>query len=573
MAERRVLRLPFGGGLDRSTGALVVRPATFEDLRDVYLSEGRAEVRRGMLATVTSPDDDAVVCIAAIGSQGLMAVLTWRAADATVRLAVAAADGSGATDVGVVWTLAAGSSAPRVVAADSYRRLIIAHDEPNIDARQTTKVFDPFALTITSLQADLDGGGLADVKFRGVRRHLAYVVGWGFGTAADPDRPEVVRISIAGDPTTFKPEHYALAGQRGDPIVACTSIGTLAVRKESESYELVGANPATFGIVLRDGRFGAVGAALAVEVAGRDYFWSRHGPRVGVAGAASEDLGLALALDGIIPDPLADEADVRAGVAMYHPAREEVEFVFGRWGYALHLREMRRTGAPAWSYRVYGHAITAAAIIADTASAAVGPSVDAQFSAADGTAPGYSSGALDVTASYSGALVGGEKLEVWAFVGGAWTKETTIDAVAPTTTYRITGLALDTDVPVAFRLSRLGLYSEAFQSANPADWPASARGTGHTLGGQMEAPAALNANRTLDDVDLTWVAIADDNYQAVIEESPTGTNTWTEVGTLTIPPDADGFFSYTTTAGVKDYRVKYTKANWQDSPYSNIATA
>ena len=47
MAERARISLPFGAGLDRATGVMEVEPASFRDLRNVVLFNGKAQARRG----------------------------------------------------------------------------------------------------------------------------------------------------------------------------------------------------------------------------------------------------------------------------------------------------------------------------------------------------------------------------------------------------------------------------------------------------------------------------------------------------------------------------------------------
>ena len=48
MAERQRLFIPFGDGLERSKGVMVTEPTKFEDLRNVFLFEGKAQIRRGL---------------------------------------------------------------------------------------------------------------------------------------------------------------------------------------------------------------------------------------------------------------------------------------------------------------------------------------------------------------------------------------------------------------------------------------------------------------------------------------------------------------------------------------------
>lgn len=57
------LPLPYGtSGLDRSSGAMSVRPGSLRDARNVALRAGKAEVRRGMVQTAALPARDGAAC-------------------------------------------------------------------------------------------------------------------------------------------------------------------------------------------------------------------------------------------------------------------------------------------------------------------------------------------------------------------------------------------------------------------------------------------------------------------------------------------------------------------------------
>jgi len=58
MADRRIVTLPMGEGLERSKGVMVVKPTSFEDLRNMFLYDGKAQVRSGLLQKSVLQDGD-----------------------------------------------------------------------------------------------------------------------------------------------------------------------------------------------------------------------------------------------------------------------------------------------------------------------------------------------------------------------------------------------------------------------------------------------------------------------------------------------------------------------------------
>jgi hypothetical protein len=122
MARSR-LPLPFGSGLDRESGLGVVAPASMADLRNVHVGEGKVRLRRGMEAQVVFAGEDAVIGLFPLRSRGIGVAITYRTATREVRLWRVASDGQSGAVVGVVWTLDATASFPRVSAADSGGKL------------------------------------------------------------------------------------------------------------------------------------------------------------------------------------------------------------------------------------------------------------------------------------------------------------------------------------------------------------------------------------------------------------------------------------------------------------------
>jgi len=492
MGLRTKLPLPFGGGLDRYSGTAVAESAAYRDLRNVHLRQGGAELRGG-LGLVNDLAHDAIVGIFPIRSEGIGAVITYDTVTRDVTLYLSSADGTVVSLVGVVWTLAADNAFPRVLAADFNDRLVIAHDEPIYSKRRVTRVYDPGAGTIVNLQADLYLPTVpptpVDVFFRGVMTYLNYLVGWGYGSenAGDDNRAEVVRISKPGE-LIFLPEHYFIAGTRGDPVLRCAEAGqVLTVSKPSSRAVIEGYDRATFGIRPLDRFFGILASRLSVTVGGVEYFWSGEGPRRSVGGL-SEDLGLPLDLGGPAPSELATLTDPTYGFACYRPDRREVEFVFGKWAYVYHLGEV---GAERWSYRPYAVELASAGVLYESDGGGASAIGTAAFPTLDSLVIGAPAGDVSLlTANYTtvGGLTGGEQIELWAksrYAGDLWVRIATAAAnpVGGAIAANVARFGITYDVAVRFTL--VGIPGSGYTSSNPLDWPVASRAIGTT---QVPAP-------------------------------------------------------------------------------------
>lgn len=364
--ERKKLSIPFGEGLDRATGPTRTDPSRFEDLRNVLLFEGRALVRKGYERTGRIIDNlgadmELVVQLHALRAEAAAMGVGFNDGNKELHLNLMAIDGTSQSHVasadtnGRLFALAGSATfdPPVVHMVDSANKMFIAHDEPLISARNTTRIYDPTqAPVIQDLEADLDDDGTAaPVKFRGVTRHLSYLVGWGYGHEAEQDRPDIVRVSLAGDPDLFDPRHFFKAGQRSEPVLVCRTAGNLLlVFKETETYEIFGYSPETFGIRPADSLFGCVGSRLAVSVADTVFFWSVQGPRMS-GGGESVDLAIPLDIGGPDPATLVAESDPEQAFATYDPETRAVLFVWGRRVYALSIRQPQRLR---WSYYELG---------------------------------------------------------------------------------------------------------------------------------------------------------------------------------------------------------------------------
>ncbi len=361
MPDRPRVFLPWGEGLERRRGVMAIEPPAMADLRNVFLYDGKAQARKGITATATLVDEvagtlQAVLALSPLRSEQASLGLGYNTTNKRVHANRMTVGGTGPVHVASgsankeVWTIPgiATFDPPIVHLADTHNKVFMAHDEPNISARQVTRYYDPFASpTIQTLQADLDGNGDADVKFRGVIRWLSYLVGWGYRDATTPDRPDYVRVSLSGDPLLWREKHFFLAGQRAEPVLSCHPAGNvLLVFKETETYQIFGYSPQTFGIRPIDSLYGLAGARLAVSVAGTVFFWSHEGPRMS-DGGVSADLAPPLDIGGPDPATLVAEGNPEDAFAQYFPQDRVVVFVWGRRVYALSIRDPSR---PRWSY-------------------------------------------------------------------------------------------------------------------------------------------------------------------------------------------------------------------------------
>lgn len=371
MSERQRVVLSFGNGLDRFTGQTAVEPSTMRDVRNAYLNEARLEIRKGLDRKATFASVEGAHTVIAIHpcrsrAKGVVVTMTEDGDEASGWLWVCDPDGSDAVLKGLV-TFFSPEAARRVIIADAYDRVFVAHDEPDVQFRWPTSIYnfgtDLLNGEFFNTDEDLDPTTSIAPAFRGVYTYLNYLVAWGYGTAADPVRPEVVWISIPGKPNVIDPQTFFSAGIRGDAVIDCKAADdVLMIRKGTESYKIVGTDRTNFGIVPADREFGQAGAKLGVTVGGINYFWSATGPRKSGAGQ-SEDLSLPLDLDGPPPDALAAAIDTDSGFAVYNPTKKEILFCFGRWAFVFHLNVTPQR----WSYRKYAVELTAGGIFWESA--------------------------------------------------------------------------------------------------------------------------------------------------------------------------------------------------------------
>ena len=481
-----IIPIPFGEGLQRSDGVMVVRPNTFSDLRNVYQYQGKAQARAGMTETdrlvdTIGGDLDQTLALNPLRAESAAIGVGQDVATANLYANRLAIDGTNATNIGLYGTLPATATwdPPIIILADTDGKCFIAHDEPSFTSRLVTKYYDPNAFpTLQTLQADLDGNGLADVYFRGVVRHLAYIFGWGFGnaTVGSEDRADVVRVSTAGNPTNFRDDAFFEVGQRQEPVMLCRPAGQfLMVFKETETYQIFGYSPDTFGIRPSDSLFGCVSSRLAVSVAGTVFFWSVQGPRA-TTGGESVDIAVPLDLDGPDPATLVAEADVQNAFAEYDAATRTVQFVWGQRVYALSIRDPNR---PRWSYYELQETAQCGAQFFTTQSASGGGGQPADGPVFLTPFPTVGSTEIEVDWNNVGAT-GGETVEIWVREdpAGAWSMMGSVATdLSASQQLTITGLTPITTYDFAIRYRRGGLYNPSATDPDPTTWPAAAQTT------------------------------------------------------------------------------------------------
>lgn len=504
--EHPRIRLPFGGGLDRAAGIAVADPSRFRDVRNAYLGAGKLQARKGLEITAPASafvDHAGAVCndvvlVHASQTEQTGIVVAYTRATGTATLFRVSGEGTSPTRVGAApWFTGGPAEPPRVVAAEVAGKIFLAHDEPRIALRQQTFVYDALAAPeLSGLTANLDGTGPQPVRFRGVVRWLAYLFGWGFGTA-NQDRPEMVRASLPGQPHLFNAEHYFIAGARWEPVVACCPAGdVLLVRKAAEAQVIFGSGQTSFGIRDLEKHVGLDGSRLWVTLGEHCYFWSR-GPRRS-SGGPSQELGFLLDLQGEDPADLPPAGVAADGFALYRPDRKLIEFTFGRRVYVLHLTDGEPSG---WTYDerpqdAFCGGILYAGGVGLTGGSGSSTPPDAFPTALGGAAGAAAASSAPATVTWTrNSAAGDEHFEVWMKpTGGSWSQRAA-GRTAGANESAAVSLATGTRYDTAVRYRRGSQYTAGYTSANPEDWPAPARGTITTQLG-VPTPGAATWSRT-----------------------------------------------------------------------------
>ena len=475
MPENQRISLPMGQGLDRETGVMQMRPGSFEDIRNLLLHQGKSIIRPGFdrKTVLLDPDGDPVSHILQgfpLRSERVGVVVSYQLDTNKCFVHRVDPQGVSAELVGE-WendqTDGWREQVPKVSMAEVYGRIFIAHDTRYVTRRATTIYYDPVAgvSPLNDLEADFEGTGDAPVRFRGVRRHLKYLFGGGFGDEGE-DRPELVRSSRAGDPTSFNPEHYWIAGDRRDPVLSCQPAGNrLVVFKEVEAHHIFGSGRDDFGIDILDPQYGVIASGLAANRGGEVIAWSAEGPRVWDGRGPSQEIAIPLELAGAEPPGLVEEGDEESAFAAYIPELRIMAFFFGKRVYAL---TSRVEGDWKWGY---WELETATPLCAFTL-----------FPGPQDTLPptGYPlvytivAGGIYATINvWNINQDGDETLELWLSedVGAWFLKKTVLVATTEFQAVRIEGLTPGTSNRIALRYRRGLFYTIGYEDPDPTNWP------------------------------------------------------------------------------------------------------
>lgn len=482
---RQVVPLIFGAGMDRASGLLTRQGNSGLDLRNVYLYRDKLMVRHGhnrvnLLVDSNGLELDAGILVSPLSAEQIGLVAGY-GSDGRVHLFRVGGDGTGLSEIGVMFQLSAQAilagahTPPRLFSAEQYNKIFLAHDEPTLLFRAPTMYYDPFGSSVlTTLTADLDGDGITGpVSFRGVAPYLTYVVGWGWGTETDQDRPEVVRVSDPEDPTSFAPDDYFEAGTGGSPVLNCLPAGTpgnscILVMKPTQVHQIFGYDKLTFGIRQIEDGHGLIASRLAFSRNGVVYFWDLEGPRRS-SGGPSEDLAWPLDLDAPTPADLVAEGIPADAFCCYLPGRRCLLFVFGPRIYVLNLWDETQLK---WSYGTLPWRAQAGNVLYTSDEVLAAPTGNASAVSLAAHA-GDTDNAIDVTFTNNG-LTGAEVAEIWgeqvangswgiigqAPAGGVTGPQTVTCTVQPGTNYS-----------VQVRYRRGPYYGAAYEGA-PGTWPA-----------------------------------------------------------------------------------------------------
>lgn len=487
----QTLALPFGSaGLDRLSGAMAARPGSLRDARNVIVGAGgKIKVRQGMEEVATLPNQGGHPCthiplLEAMRFEAVGVAVGYYAASRELHLYRLTGEGGAPTHIGHLFTLHESASAPpRLHAAEVGGRLFIAHDEPLQSRRAATYVYDPLgAEVLFPLEAAFSGAGSAPARFRGVLPWHGYLAGWGFASATE-SRPEIVRISLPGQPLAWDASHYFIAGTQGDPALSVRPAGGhLLVRKASQTYRIHGSSHLDFGITPLHALSGTLGHRLSIELDGRLYDWSAEGPVLYTGAVEPGRLEVPLDLKGPQPADFRD-LDYASGYVQYRPEERALEWVFGPVSFVLAL------DSGEWSYGQSALSRSAGALLYSGASLADDLDQAPRGYARDLVA---TPGATVATIAWTNTdQDGNEMAEVWIRrTGGAWAIGAQVPVTeAATESAPLASLVVADTYDWAVRFRRGGRYTAGYEGDDPTTWPAASRASFTT---KLEAPTLDN---------------------------------------------------------------------------------
>lgn len=293
---RATMPLAVGRGLDRASGLVAVQPQYPDDARNIYARDAKMALRPGLQNTGYPPVPWGTDMLAVETLKATLETLyvLYDRDTREIRIYVLNQTTGAIAEINTpahgLWGIVnSNAEFPVVQVAESNGLMFFAHADLTFDFRLATIYYTPNAASptlpgvLTTLTADLNGDGIAeDVFFSGVYPYLVYLCGWGFGTetSGEGDAGDTLRISQPGDPATFKPGNYLLAGVRKDPIIdVIVADDILAILKADETYRLIGTSPADFGIYIMDAEYGTIAARVTWNTGNRAYTWSSDGAR------------------------------------------------------------------------------------------------------------------------------------------------------------------------------------------------------------------------------------------------------------------------------------------------------
>lgn len=384
--------------------------------------------------------------------------------------------------------------------------------------------FDGAEGPFLAITANLDGVANGSVRFRGVREYLGFMLGWGYGTQSDPDRPELLRISNGGDPAVYDADSFFLVGARGEPIVAAAPVSnSCALLKSVGWFCLDGTDRSNWAVRLVDPFTGCTSVRGAINIEGHLWWWSQSGPRRSRDGQTTEDPGLALDLSGPEPSTLPAKGPPEAVWALYVPDDKFLVF-----GHPLAIADttrcygvsMREPGAvsPPWAYWTLGGAILHAAVINADQVSTIPPGTASAVTTSGSVGAADASITVDWTQN---DMVGDETWELWyKAAAGAWVKlkEFTYASVAGATGHTtFSGSPLVSGAyTVQLRARRGARYAAGYLDPDPATWPLGSLGAGSIV--VIAVPTNVHAAYNFDTgvVSTSW-AVGDPGLALEVE--------------------------------------------------------
>ena len=591
-------RLPLTRGLDRASNTLLIDPSAQGDVRNFIAEGGSLTLRAGLQATgwpaVSSSTD--IVCVAPFRLKKEFLLVTYDRSTRAVKIERVNPINPATRQTVATWgTLNANAMLPPVIlAAEHSGYVLFAHAEPNISYRLTTKYYTPDAVdanvgTLTSLQADFDNSGVAaDVKFFGLEPWGTYLLGWGYGdesSTARQDTPEVLRISLPGDPLTWPLASFSEVGMRDDPILAVRVADAASmpiISKARETYVLLGQTPSEFEVRRIDNTRGVISPRASVAAAGAVFAWSATGPIVANGDGAPAEIDVPLGLLQGEPTTLPAKGSDGYAWAVYDSEARVVWFLFPdaaatpatrAYGYCL-----RGANGPEWVYASSALCLMAGAEVPYDKVAP--PAVTAYASNVSLTDTGVATDAASRSARIvwdNNSYLGDEDVEVYAREdGGTWVLLATVAISGISQTLDVEGFSPLASVDVALRAIRRGAVKTGYEDANPDNW------TGATVAGAKDNTVLSCGTPVIGSVtyarvspsqtQLTVVFTLADLYVDVQVEKRVNSGAWSVVTTLdgSLAPRT---YAYTPTAGEAgatiDFRLRPVHGSTYGT-YSNI---